>query len=377
MRAIEGNGRVRTWRKLAGLVTGSALALSVIGAGSVSAATPTVDWGTFTPETQTTGAQPALVSSGRVASFTVSLRNHDTSTISQLYLKAVTQDATPVELTGLYAVSSSRNTCAQPSTNQTTLSCSFRNIKPLDVITVQVGFTVPTGTAPQCLEGQAKNFATPPTTMLGTGLFCVDFVWSSNGATTSDQNNTSHGDVWNFYDGVATTADTNVGSTYVFKSAQFTVENSGTLGIGNGQSTKAVVTETGQGVSVSDGTAIDSINCSTSTLSATDCANFNTHKFGEWSFLNVGTTGSQPAGGAFAITMSIDLSVYPLPSGVNKNNLAIYHTYTTGSGTVEEIISGACAKSNPTLPCVSSLSVSKTLVQVTFLTLHNGKGGMF
>jgi hypothetical protein len=163
----------------------------------------------------------------------------------------------------------------------------------------------------------------------------------------------------------------------VFKSAQFTVANNSTLGIGNGQATKAVVTETGQGVSVSDGTSIDSIDCSTSTLSASDCANFNKYKFGEWSFLTVGTTGSQPGGSAFAITISIDPSVYRLPSGVNKNNLAIYHTYTTGSGTVEEIISGACAKNNPTLPCLSSVSVGKTLVQVTFLTLHNGKGGMF
>ena len=64
------------------------------------------------------------------------------------------------------------------------------------------------------LEGQGEELGTPlnddatPHTIGVVGgvadMFCVDFVWSTTGATTSDQNNTSHGDVWNFYDGVAT-----------------------------------------------------------------------------------------------------------------------------------------------------------------------------
>ncbi len=377
MRATKGNGRVRAWRKLGVFIAGSVVALSVIGSGTAFAATPTADWGSFTPDTLTTGAQPGLVSSGKVASFTVSLRNHDTSTISQLYLKAVLQAAAPApEVTGLYFVSANRNSCVQPSTSQTTLSCSFRNVKPGDEVIVQVGFTVPTGTASSCLEGKAKNFGIPSSTLDGSNMFCLNFVWSTTGATTSDQNNTSHGDVWNFYDGVATSTDTNVASTYVFKSEQFTVAN-GAIGGGNGQSTKAVVNQALQGVTVSDGTPIQAIDCTTSALSASDCANFNKYKFGEWSFMTIGTTGSQPGGGAFAITISIDPTVYPLPPGVNKNNIAVYHQYATTSGTVEEIISSACARNNPTLPCLSSVSVSKTLVQVTFLSLHNGKGGMY
>lgn len=354
-----------------------AVALSAVGSGAVLAATPTVAWGTFTPDTVTTGAQPDLVSTGSVVSFTVSLRNDDTSTISQLYLKAVTQDAAPApEVTGLYFVAANRNSCAQPSSTQVTLSCSFRNVKPQDVVTVQVGYTVPASTASSCLLGKAKNFATPAETKTGDNMFCVNFIWSTTGATTSDQNNTSHGDVWNLYDGVSTTSDTNTASTYVFKSAQFTIQN-GALGGGNGQSTKAVVNQTFQGVTVSDGTALDAIDCSTSTLSASDCANFNKYRFGEWSYIFLGTNGAQPGGGAFTITVSIDPLVYPLPSGVNKNNISVYHVYDTSSGPVEEIISGACAKSNPTLPCISSVSVSKTLVQVTILTLHNGKIGNF
>ena len=377
MRATEGIRRVRTWQKLAGLTAASVLALSAIAAGTVSAATPTVAWGSFTPDNTATGAQPDLVSAGSVVSFTVSLRNDDHSTISQLYLKAVTQAAAPApEVTGLYFVSSNRSSCAQPSTSQTTLSCSFRNVKPHNVVTVQVGYAVPAGTASSCLLGPAKNFAAPTDTKQGSDMECVNFVWSTTGATTSDQNNTSHGDVWNFYDGVSTTSDTNTGSTYVFKSEQFTVAN-GALGGGNGQSTRAVVNEPNQGVTVSDGTPIEALDCSASTLSATDCANFNKDKFGEWSFITVGTTGTQPGGAAFSITISIDPSVYPLPSGVNKNNIAVYHQYTTSSGTVEEIISSSCARRNPSLPCISSVTVSKTLVQVTFLTLHNGKGGMY
>jgi len=377
MRATHRFDRVRIWRNLAVASALTLFASSMI-TGAVLAATPTVAWGTFTPDTVTTGAQPALVSAGRTASFTVSLRNDDTSTISQLYLKAVTQASQPApEVTGLYYVSTSRSTCTQPSSKQTTLSCSFRNVKPQDVITVQVGYTVPLGAATSCLQGRAKNFAAPVSTIAGANMFCVDFVWSTTGATTSDQNNTSHGDVWNFYDGVATSADANVGSTYVFDSKQFSVAN-GALNGTNGQSTKIEVNQTLQGVTASDGTPIGSIDCSTSTLSATDCAAFNKYKFAEWSEFTVGTTGTQPGGAAFAITMSVNPAVYPLPSGVNKNNLAVYHTYTTPTGgTVEEIINTACAGATPTLPCISSVTVSKTLVQVTILTEHNGKGGMY
>jgi hypothetical protein len=383
MRATHRSDRVRIWPKLAVASALTLLASSMV-AGVVFAATPTVAWGTFTPDTVTTGAQPALVSAGRIASFTVSLRNDDASTISQLYLKAVTQAAQPApEVTGLYFVSTTRSTCAQPSARQTTLSCSFRNVKPGDLITIQVGYTVPLGAAATCLEGRAKNFGTPlnddgtPNTIAGANMFCVDFVWSTTGATTSDQNNTSHGDVWNFYDGVATTDSADVGSTYVFDSKQFSVGN-GPISATNGQSTKIEVNQTLQGVTTSDGLPVESIDCSTSTLSATDCAAFNKYKFAEWSELTVGTTGTQPTGAAFAVTMSINPAVYPLPSGVNKNNLAVYHTYQTPTGgTVEEIIRTACAGSAPALPCISSLTVSKTLIQVTFLTGHNGKGGMY
>ncbi len=385
MRATHRFDRVRIWPKLAVASALTLLASSMV-ASVVFAATPTVAWGSLAPNTVTTGAQPALVSAGRTASFTVSLRNDDTSTISQLYLKAVTQADQPApEVTGLYYVGTARKTCAQPSTTQTTLSCSFTKVKPGEVITVQVGYTVPLGLSDTCLEGRAKNFGTPlndqvpptPNTIGSGGMFCVDFVWSTTGATTSDQNNTSHGDVWNFYDGVATTADTDVGSTYVFDKSQFVVGNGPTSDT-NGQSTKIEVNQALQGVGVADGTHVESIDCSTSSLSATDCAAFNKYKFAEWSELTVGTTGTQPTGAAFAVTMSINPAVYPFPSGVNKNNLAVYHTYTTPTGgTVEEIIKTACSGATPTLPCISSLTVSKTLIEVTFLTGHNGKAGMF
>ena len=377
MHATEGNGRARTWPKVAVAAAALTLLASSMLTGVVLAATPTVAWGSFTPDTIATGAQPAVVSAGGVASFTVSLRNDDKSTISQLFLKAVTQAPAPApEVTGLYVVSADRSSCQPASTTQTTLSCTFRNVKPDNVITVQVGYRVPLGAASPCLQGRAKNFGTPGSTIDGANLFCINFVWSTTGATTSDQNSTSHGDVWNFYDGVETSNDPDVASTYVFDSSWFIVAN-GAIGGGNGQSTKIVVNETFQGVTAADGTPISSIDCSTSSLPAADCAQFNKYKFAEWSDLIVGTTGTQPGGVAFAITITVDPSIYPLPSGVNKNNIAVYHTYATTSGPVEEIISGACARNNPTLPCLSSVTVSKSLVQVTFLTTHNGRGGLY
>ena len=159
MRATLGNHHARIWPRLAVASALMLLASSTV-AGTVLAATPTVAWGSFTPDTVTTGAQPALVSAGRVASFTVSLRNDDTSTISQLYLKAVTQAVPPPpapEVTGLFFVGSTRNSCTQPSATQTTLSCSFRNVRPNEVITVQVGYTVPLGTASSLPGGTGQE----------------------------------------------------------------------------------------------------------------------------------------------------------------------------------------------------------------------------
>ena len=97
---------------------------------------------------------------------------------------------------------------------------------------------------------------------------------------------------------------------------------------------------------------VASIDCSQHpTLSATDCAAFNKYKFAEWSELTVGTTGTQPVGTAFAVTMSMNPRCIRCPSGVNKNNLAIYHTYTTTTGTttttVDEIIRTACVGAQP------------------------------
>ena len=135
--------------------------------------------------------------------------------------------------------------------------------------------------------------------------------------------------------------------------------------------------EPNQGVTVSDGNADRGARLLGFDLFRHGMREVNKDKFGEWSFIMVGITGTEPGGAAFSITISIDPFVYPLPSGVNKNNIAVYHQYTTSSGTVEEIISSSCARRNPSLPCISSVTVSKTLVQVTFLTLHNGKGGMY
>ena len=49
--------------------------------------------------------------------------------------------------------------------------------------------------------------------------------------------------------------------------------------------------------------------------------------------------------------MSINPVVYPLPSGVNKNNLALYHTYQTPTGGRSmRSIRTSCVRANPTLP---------------------------
>ncbi len=383
MRSRVGDRLPSARQRIAAVGSAAALiALTLLSTGTASAATPTVEWGSFTPTDTGSGAQPSVVSGGGVASFTVSLKNADTSTISQLSLKAVTQATSPVAITGLYFAGSTpsggSNGCAQPSTTQTTLSCLFRNVKPQDIITVQVGYTMPTTASgiKTCGLGGAKSFGAAPNSISGSDMFCIDFVWSTTGATTSDQNNTSHGDVWNWYDGVDTNYSSDIASTYVFKSQQFTVQNS-SIGGGNGQSTKIVVNTTLQGVTVGDGQTIADLDCSTSTLPTSDCASFNKYNFGEWSDLLVGTTGQQPNGAAFFVTITIDQTVYPLPSGVNKNNISVYHTYQDGAATVEEVITSACAKSNPTPPCISSVSITKTQAQVTFLTTHNGRSGLY
>ena len=86
------------------------------------------------------------------------------------------------------------------------------------MVTVQVGNAVRLERETTRLLAPAKKFVAPTDMKQGSDMERVKFAWSTTGATTSDQNNTSHGDVWSFHDGVSSSSKMNTGSASVFKS---------------------------------------------------------------------------------------------------------------------------------------------------------------
>jgi hypothetical protein len=155
MRATHRSDRVRIWPKLAVASALTLLASSMV-AGVVFAATPTVAWGTFTPDTSRPGRTRSRVG-GSIASFTVSLRNDDASTISQLYLKAVTQAAQPAPESQACTRRTTRSTCAQAVSEADDTELLFPQCEAGRTSSRSSRLYRAAGAAATCLRGRAKR----------------------------------------------------------------------------------------------------------------------------------------------------------------------------------------------------------------------------
>ena len=313
-------------RRVSYAVASSLLAVMLLGPAGASAATPVV--GTTGP----TVASPGQVSPGEPVSFgTVSLTNLDSSTISQLALTTDDQSLTVASAT------SEDGTCALTSP----LSCTFRNIKPLQTVSAVV-----------VLNAKSVDFG-------------VLFRWDSTGRA-GDKGGNSHGDSFYWPHGDLTTDPgtpifvdvngdtTNFRSRYVLTSTHQSVFNDQAVDSANQQATKVVAPVTGIAVTVSDGTFVDCPD-------GYDC-------FSEASIIEVAAGGSFPGG--FQVILTFDSSL--LPSGVNAHTIEILHQ---SAGYPDETIDTKCTFTDglpDTMPCLTAKKVNGTDLEVTVWTTHNG-----
>ena len=297
------------------------LGLMAIPAASL-AALPTVHtgYGTDSHATvqPTTGALPPTVAPGEPVAFQLWARNDDTSNVSQFYLSAIT---TGTLTSATWAKSSGQSGTCAPTTTST---CSFGQLKPGVTVYVTAVFTTPT-------SGSSMG---------------VNFVFSTTGLGGGGGDN-SHGDTFPLTDSVALNPDANFAGRYVTGNALKTVQTNQVLGTGNKQSTVVFSPTTGIGITVQDGPGVSG-----------GCAAGITC-FSETSEIHVGDGSAQY--GQFKVVVNLHSS--EIPSGVNANNLVVYHDGVA--------ITATCAKT-PVADCKSVKKFSWGL-QVTLWLLQNGK----
>jgi hypothetical protein len=302
----------------------------LLAPAGVNAATPIVAVGG-------TGPTPGTISYGEPVAFAPTLTNKDTSTFS---LTLTTSDQTLVVL----SATATGGTCLQT----TPLSCTFKNVKPTATVSALVVLQAPS---------------------TGTG-FNVQFKWDTTGVA-GDKGGNSHGDSFYWPNNGTNTDNTtflpvglkndaNFHARYVLTNKQTTIGDDQTVGTGNPQATQVIVGSTGFDVTVSDG-VIDKNFCGL----GLSC-------FGDTSTIQVnGDIGQLPGGGWFRVVLTLDSS--EIASGINANNITIYHRLNDGS---EENISASCTLSGGvptnTTACIIVKKLPGNDLQVTIWTKNNG-----
>jgi len=181
MRANEGNGRVRTWRKLVVFSGAAALALSVIGGGAATAANSRI----FSVAV----GNPTAVSQGGATKFDVTVQSGDNQTIANVVLRIPTTGQTwPTGLT-ISAVFGLNAAMCEP-TDGVSLVCDFGNIAAFGSrrisVLANVAASVPAGnsiTFTASAETNNENGSNVQI-MTGTSTPLVVLPFDANAVTT-------------------------------------------------------------------------------------------------------------------------------------------------------------------------------------------------
>lgn len=352
MRATEGNRRMRTRRKLTGIVAASVLALSVIGGGTAIASVPgwtvghgTDSWATFQPSS---GASSTAVSAGKKVGFFEWLRNDGTSNISQLYLKETTSAAV---FGAKWSIKDRDGNVLSfgdcPST--TPLACSFGALNPRETVYVIVAFTTPS-------NGKAE---------------AVTFDWSSNGDTQSDKNHKSHGDVTSIGDSVVltSTSDGDAAGDFNFDNPDgITVADDQKLTGKNPQATSATVGDLLTGVAVGDSPSL-TVPCADGVPTGFLCSSL-TSLVSQVEVGN-GKTFSNP-NGPLTPGIKVIVSFAQAPNQLNSDSPFAYHYYVDANGVGQvELITAPCTYTQG-FPDNTASCLTVGNKQVTVWLTHNG-----
>jgi hypothetical protein len=361
-------------RRVASISSAALLSLMLLGIGTTSATPPPANWGSTGPSATASAASPALGVVGGSVWFESTWQNASSSTLSSVYLKgsgdgSITQYGTPPQ----YAIFATVNGKASTACSKADpLTCTFKNVKPQAILQVAVVYTVPASDLSQdCPVGKSVGFNTVPT---GSTLFdtvtqpamCEKFEWSSTGAPGSDPG-ASHGDTWNWFDGVKISADA-VNYNGQFALDISSVANAQAVDSTNKQATTAFLRGASMiPVTVLDGDAAAGTSCNSLII---DCST-DLWPAADWSIVSV--NNGDPVTGLTLYEFQLRLDSSEIPNNVNQNNLKIYHFWDGG----EEVISATCDPTTgtptnvpPACRVVTKLAGGDLLV--TIWSLHNG-----
>jgi uncharacterized repeat protein (TIGR01451 family) len=292
-------------------------------------------------------ASPPSATQGATIGFTITVDNQGTSNVSQSSV-----DATIPAGTTYAGVFPASTVCSTTTSGH--IICSLGSIKGNTTVVYALAFT------------------TTPSTSSPAVMTVV-------GATTGvpgDPGGNSHGDNFQCNPNQCTASTTLRASGDPDFSGRFVtgsnllVQDNQSVGSANLQATKLQAPFTGIGASVEDGPGVGPLGpCGSGDhpVGSAVCAAI----FGQTSSIVV--SQGQSFGSPFPVTVTF--SKYEIPGGINQNNIAIYHSWTDGSGFHEEVISDRCTfnGNTPTNPqCIAVTKTSDGLV-VTGWLFHNGR----
>lgn len=326
MRATERNGRVRVWRKLAGIAALVVLASSVVTGGAL-AATPSWEM-SVTP-------LPSEVKPGDVAGYRVVISNIGTSNISQVFLTNAldTKDgltaADPYVILPTAYVATSQGSC-DPVDER--LDCTLGAIRSHKSATIVVAYDTETTWTQLRVIFEANT----------TGV-------------AGDNPGSSHGDVLQGIGLTTTNESDNFGGRFVTTGNQ-AVSNELALGPGNLQSTTVRSPMVGIPVTVADGDETTPITCPVACWSET-------------SEIHVDN------GAVFNGLFKVEIGIY---KDLSKTVHGFYHVFDAGHVPAAEDITTKCPKNGtPSSPCLSVTKLGGGSILVTVWLKENGRGANY
>jgi hypothetical protein len=353
------NRRVSTWRKLAGIVAASMLAVTVLG-GTAQAAQPTwqVGHGTLYTSPTPSGASSSSVAAGKTAGFFEWLHNQTPSNISQLYMNAtLTPSATLAGAEWVIKDSSEISVRSGICVPTASWLCSFGAVNSGQTVYVTLAYTIPSGVADGVSEALAASF---------------------NASGTPPGKNQSHGDVVSLSDSILISKNADASGDFNLDSITglFTVFDNAPSG-NNKQGTSASVNgaEAQVGISVGDSPNLSQVPCIAPAggfPSWFSCSLLTSLT----SYIEVGNgkTFNNPNGpGTPGIKAIVQFS-NPVNQLTGDHPFS-YHYWVDATGAHSEIITDTCFAGtiNPDFPgnTAACITVINSRQVVTWL-LHNG-----
>jgi hypothetical protein len=350
MRAIQPTHRRRG--VLAGLITGSLLAWSLLGSGAALAANP--NWAAgfgADGSSQLTGQSSTSVAAGKHAGFFIWMQNNDTANISQLFL---TGTSTATFSGGTFQVKDSTGvvrtgTCAAVDP----LDCSIGALRSGQTVDVIVSYLI---------NASAKD---------GSNVG-VKFEFNTTG--TPPGKNNSHGDSFDLSDSIGVSSNRDADGDFNLNDpAGLNIADNQNVSPQNPQATSASIVQLGIGGSVSE-IAGTMAFCDPSLLpqpvpSWFSCSNLSsqisTVQIGNGKNFNNPNPGTTPG-------IQVKILFKKAPSQLTGSNPFVYHRWTDSLGVDHaELVTAPCIlvggfPSNTT-PC---LIVGNNAVTVWLI--HNG-----